>query len=176
MRHAQIAAAYEAQARPWTRACAALCCVLPWHHLPCSVTCVCVCMCVCVCVCVCVHACTDQKKEDAEASSGIVVPLLPFGIRQYDEGERFDLRSPYADDGWVDPEETDMFAGERLDRATVLAPVVYACMQTLYVPQSTLLCSLSTCSVCMQTLAVPQPANRAHQDPYVHACGRCCAY
>jgi len=31
--------------------------------------------------------------------------------RKYDEGERFDLRSPYADDGWVDPEETDAFAG-----------------------------------------------------------------
>jgi hypothetical protein len=29
------------------------------------------------------------------------VPLLPFGLRKYDEGERFDLRSPYADDGWV---------------------------------------------------------------------------
>lgn len=43
--------------------------------------------------------------------SGIVVPLLPFGIQKYDEGERFDLRSPYADDGWVDPDETDMFAG-----------------------------------------------------------------
>lgn len=32
--------------------------------------------------------------------------------RSYDEGERFDLRSPYADDGWVDPDEVDAFAGE----------------------------------------------------------------
>jgi len=51
------------------------------------------------------------NKDDAEGTSGIVVPLLPFGMRKYDEGERFDLRSPYADDGWVDPEETDAWAG-----------------------------------------------------------------
>lgn len=37
--------------------------------------------------------------------------LAHAGNRKYDEGERFDLRSPYADEGWVDPEETDMFAG-----------------------------------------------------------------
>ena len=35
-------------------------------------------------------------EENREANSGIVVPLLPFGMRKYDEGERFDLRSPYA--------------------------------------------------------------------------------
>jgi hypothetical protein len=35
------------------------------------------------------------------ANSGLVVPLLPFGMPKYDAGERFDLRSPYADDGWV---------------------------------------------------------------------------
>lgn len=35
------------------------------------------------------------------ATSGLVVPLLPFGMPKYDAGERFDLRSPYADDGWV---------------------------------------------------------------------------
>jgi hypothetical protein len=58
--------------------------------------------------------CTPQNyasKDDAEGTSGIIVPLLPFGMRKYDEGERFDLRSPYADDGWVDPEETDAWAG-----------------------------------------------------------------
>ena len=30
-----------------------------------------------------------------------MVPLLPFGLKEFDEGERFDLRSPYADEGWV---------------------------------------------------------------------------
>lgn len=52
-----------------------------------------------------------NTKKDEEATSGIVVPLLPFGINKYDEGERFDLRSPYADEGWVDPNEVDMWAG-----------------------------------------------------------------
>jgi hypothetical protein len=39
-----------------------------------------------------------------------VVPLFPFGIRKYDEGERFDLRLPYAEDGWVDPDEVRVAA------------------------------------------------------------------
>ncbi|KAF5837860.1 hypothetical protein DUNSADRAFT_3753 [Dunaliella salina] len=52
-----------------------------------------------------------KTKRDERANSGVVVPLLPFGNQEYDEGERFDLRSPYADDGWVDPEEVDAFAG-----------------------------------------------------------------
>ena len=43
-----------------------------------------------------------KKKEDAQGfTEGIVVPLLPFGLKEFDEGERFDLRSPYADMGWV---------------------------------------------------------------------------
>ena len=43
-----------------------------------------------------------KKKEDAKGfTEGIVVPLLPFGLKEFDEGERFDLRSPYADMGWV---------------------------------------------------------------------------
>lgn len=52
-----------------------------------------------------------SNKEDENITSGVVVPLLPFGMPKYDAGERFDLRSPYADDGWVDPEETDAWAG-----------------------------------------------------------------
>ncbi|GLC42992.1 hypothetical protein PLESTB_000278800 [Pleodorina starrii] len=52
-----------------------------------------------------------DKEIDEKANSGIVVPLLPFGIKKYDEGERFDLRSPYSDAGWVDPEEQDAWAG-----------------------------------------------------------------
>jgi hypothetical protein len=47
-----------------------------------------------------------KNKEDETANSGLVVPLLPFGMPKFDAGERFDLRSPYADDGWVDPDET----------------------------------------------------------------------
>lgn len=52
-----------------------------------------------------------KNKDDAKGTDGIVVPLLPFGLKEFDEGERFDLRSPYADMGWVDPEETDMWSG-----------------------------------------------------------------
>ncbi|GFR49684.1 hypothetical protein Agub_g11833 [Astrephomene gubernaculifera] len=52
-----------------------------------------------------------DNEVDEKANSGIVVPLLPFGIKKYDEGERFDLRSPYSDAGWVDPEEQDAWAG-----------------------------------------------------------------
>lgn len=52
-----------------------------------------------------------SNKDDETANSGLVVPLLPFGMPKFDAGERFDLRSPYADDGWVDPEETDAWAG-----------------------------------------------------------------
>jgi len=38
-----------------------------------------------------------KKKEDAEGyGGGIIVPLNPLGMRMYDEGERFDLRSPYS--------------------------------------------------------------------------------
>uniref|UniRef100_A0A7R9V7Y1 Uncharacterized protein n=1 Tax=Chlamydomonas euryale TaxID=1486919 RepID=A0A7R9V7Y1_9CHLO len=52
-----------------------------------------------------------KTKEDEKGTEGLVIPLLPFGKKEYDEGERFDLRSPYADMGWVDPEETDMWSG-----------------------------------------------------------------
>lgn len=47
------------------------------------------------------------SEEDNEL--GIVIPIAPFGIPKYDQGERFDLRSPYVDKGWVDTTETDRF-------------------------------------------------------------------
>lgn len=34
------------------------------------------------------------------------------GMPKYDAGERFDLRSPYADDGWVDPNEIGAYYGK----------------------------------------------------------------
>ena len=37
----------------------------------------------------------------------IIVPIIPVGMPEYDGGERFDLRLPYVDNGWVD-EEADM--------------------------------------------------------------------
>ncbi|KAG2497490.1 hypothetical protein HYH03_004643 [Edaphochlamys debaryana] len=52
-----------------------------------------------------------EKEIDQKADRGIIVPLLPFGIKKFDEGERFDLRSPYSDAGWVDPDEQDAWSG-----------------------------------------------------------------
>lgn len=31
-----------------------------------------------------------------------IIPLIPIGLPEYDGGERFDLRLPYVDNGWVD--------------------------------------------------------------------------
>lgn len=62
----------------------------------------------------CVFTQNYKNKEDETANSGLVVPLLPFGMPKYDAGERFDLRSPYADDGWVDPEETGAGTAQHL--------------------------------------------------------------
>lgn len=44
-----------------------------------------------------VACCADVSA----VTTGLIVPLLPFGMPKYDAGERFDLRSPYSDDGWV---------------------------------------------------------------------------
>lgn len=41
-------------------------------------------------------------KEDAGLQGGILIPLAPFGIPKFDNGERFDLKAPYTDEGWVD--------------------------------------------------------------------------
>jgi hypothetical protein len=31
--------------------------------------------------------------------------MVPFGNIKYDEGERFDLRNPFSDTGYIDPDE-----------------------------------------------------------------------
>eukprot|EP01024_Parvocaulis_polyphysoides_P037541 TRINITY_DN3347_c0_g1_i1.p2 TRINITY_DN3347_c0_g1~~TRINITY_DN3347_c0_g1_i1.p2 ORF type:complete len:188 (-),score=39.51 TRINITY_DN3347_c0_g1_i1:225-761(-) len=47
----------------------------------------------------------EYKPYDEEMEKGsIIIPLAPFGIPKYDNGERFDLKSPYTDEGWVDPD------------------------------------------------------------------------
>ena len=50
---------------------------------------------------------TDGKKREG----GLPIPLPSFGLGgeagvggQYDNGERFDLRLPYVDQGYEDPE------------------------------------------------------------------------
>jgi hypothetical protein len=53
------------------------------------------------------------EKEAAEAERGpvrffsIPIPTNPVGMPEYDNGERFDLRLPYVDNGWVD-EDADV--------------------------------------------------------------------
>jgi len=34
----------------------------------------------------------------------LVIPVNPIGIERFDEGERFDLRLPYAETGYEDPD------------------------------------------------------------------------
>lgn len=46
----------------------------------------------------------------SEPTSGfrIIIPITPFGMPEYDGGERFDLRLPYVDNGWVDEDADPM--------------------------------------------------------------------
>lgn len=46
----------------------------------------------------------EPKKEDSRLGLNIVIPINPMGIPKYDNGERFDLRLPYAEIGYEDPE------------------------------------------------------------------------
>lgn len=58
------------------------------------------------------HASKQQVRFQRHAQSRVLLllGLVAVAITAM-TGERFDLRSPYADDGWVDPDETDAFAG-----------------------------------------------------------------
>ncbi len=49
------------------------------------------------------------------AQFGIIIPIIPVGIPEYDGGERFDLRLPYVDSGWVD-EDDDYDIGQKFLR------------------------------------------------------------
>ena len=41
----------------------------------------------------------EREKYEGAPTRGIIVPGVPFGVAKYDQGERFDLRLPYVDDG-----------------------------------------------------------------------------
>lgn len=53
----------------------------------------------------------DEQAEGAFSLGGIIVPLPPFGFKEYDDvdSERFDLSGPYAEEGYVD-EDADVMA------------------------------------------------------------------
>ena len=55
----------------------------------------------------------QKAEEEAEPRFGIIIPMAPFGMPEYDGGERFDLRLPYVDNGWVD-EDADF--GKQIGR------------------------------------------------------------
>ena len=45
----------------------------------------------------------DLAKEAFKGQKGwISLPGMAIGMPEFDGGERFDLRAPYADEGWVD--------------------------------------------------------------------------
>ena len=48
----------------------------------------------------------DLSKEAFKGKRGFLsLPVASLGMPEFDGGERFDLRAPYADEGWVDPED-----------------------------------------------------------------------
>ena len=46
----------------------------------------------------------EPNKTDSKFGLNVIIPLNPIGIPKYDNGERFDLRLPYAERGYVDPD------------------------------------------------------------------------
>eukprot|EP01025_Chloroclados_australasicus_P055794 TRINITY_DN684_c0_g1_i2.p3 TRINITY_DN684_c0_g1~~TRINITY_DN684_c0_g1_i2.p3 ORF type:complete len:188 (-),score=37.87 TRINITY_DN684_c0_g1_i2:285-848(-) len=67
----------------------------------------------------------EYKPYDEEMEKGsIIIPIAPFGIPKFDNGERFDLKSPYTDEGWVDPDADpfkwlkNMFGGKKEEEGT----------------------------------------------------------
>lgn len=58
----------------------------------------------------------EIKKQNTQAANklskeavkgGIPFPMASFGMPEFDGGERFDLRGPYADEGWVDEKDLE---------------------------------------------------------------------
>jgi hypothetical protein len=45
------------------------------------------------------------SKEAFEGKGFLPIPGMAIGMPEFDGGERFDLRAPYADEGWVDPDD-----------------------------------------------------------------------
>lgn len=44
----------------------------------------------------------QKEAAGGDPKWGIIIPIAPFGMPEYDGGERFDLRLPHVDNGWVD--------------------------------------------------------------------------
>ncbi|EIE22655.1 hypothetical protein COCSUDRAFT_63797 [Coccomyxa subellipsoidea C-169] len=50
------------------------------------------------------RALAERPPDPIVNAFNIIIPLAPFGIPEYDQGERFDLKAKYCDNGWVDEE------------------------------------------------------------------------
>ncbi|CAL8470648.1 g10190 [Coccomyxa elongata] len=48
------------------------------------------------------RALAERPPDPIVNAFNIIIPLAPFGIPEYDLGERFDLKAKYCDNGWVD--------------------------------------------------------------------------
>ena len=49
----------------------------------------------------------EVYSEEDNKLGGIIIPLAPFDIPEFDNGERWDLKAGYADEGWED-EDADV--------------------------------------------------------------------
>ncbi|KAI3424946.1 hypothetical protein D9Q98_008328 [Chlorella vulgaris] len=60
----------------------------------------------------------QEEKDNPVPKFGIIIPLAPFGMPDYDETERFDLRLPFVDKGDPDPElDNDPLGLKQLGKA-----------------------------------------------------------
>eukprot|EP01035_Chromulina_nebulosa_P019529 gene19529-25426_t len=46
----------------------------------------------------------EPSKSSSKSGVNIIIPINPIGIPKYDAGERFDIRLPYAERGYEDPD------------------------------------------------------------------------
>mmetsp|Transcript_12819 Transcript_12819/g.11629 ORF Transcript_12819/g.11629 Transcript_12819/m.11629 type:complete len:133 (+) Transcript_12819:120-518(+) len=46
----------------------------------------------------------EPSKSSSKTGVNIIIPINPIGIPKYDAGERFDIRLPYAERGYEDPD------------------------------------------------------------------------
>ena len=71
------------------------------------------------------------KGQRSGQKGWISLPGISLGLPEFDGGERFDLRAPYADEGWVDEENNGisnpftlggLFGGKKKEEEKAPAP------------------------------------------------------
>ena len=56
----------------------------------------------------------DGKEDSLKGRFGLVLPMNSIGMPKYDQGARFDLEAPYADQGYVDEDDEGSFSLGRI--------------------------------------------------------------